>query len=494
MGKVLIVDDHPAILESIAAILDRARIDAVLADTGAAALDMIGRHRPDAVLCDLNMPHMDGLELLQHVRLYDPQLPVTMLTGHATVESAVGALRHGAFDYLLKPIESDTLVRVLRRALRHRKLITRGGVARRRPASGAACIDTGVAPARRLVGQSAAMRRVRHQIQRIAASHGTVLITGESGTGKEIVAQMIHAASPRRDAPMLCLNCAALSTGLLESELFGHEKGAFTGADQTRSGRFELAHGGTLLLDEVSEISPAVQAKLLRVMQERQFERVGSSVTMNVDVRVVATTNRDLGREVESGGFRRDLYYRVNVLPVHLPPLRDRRQDVPELAAHFLDAQAARDGRSTPRRFSAEAMAMLCDHAWPGNVRELENLCERAAVLAEDDGLEIDADLIEPWLAAPLAGEADTRGESASMPPSTTGRAGLTDAAIASIAEPGRGDIKTIEQLEREAILRTLARFNGHRQRTADALGIGVRTLGLKLKKWKELRLVAHSV
>jgi transcriptional regulator with GAF, ATPase, and Fis domain len=265
---------------------------------------------------------------------------------------------------------------------------------------------------------------------------------------------------------MLAVNCAALSANLLESELFGHEKGAFTGADQLRKGRFELADGGTLLLDEVSEVDGATQAKLLRVLQERQFERVGSSITLDVDVRVIATTNRDLAAAVRDRAFREDLWFRLNVLPVHVPALRERREDVAMLAEHFLKGQASRDGRTT-KRFDAEALGVLREYDWPGNVRELQNICERAGVLAH--GEVIDAELIEPWL---------------------RGGSKLPGAGVEVAVADGR----TLEEIEREMIVRTLGRYNGHRQRTASELGIGVRTLGLKLQKWKQSNLVSASL
>jgi len=318
------------------------------------------------------------------------------------------------------------------------------------------------------------MRSMAQQIQQIAHSHGTVLISGESGTGKEVVARTLHVHSPRRDRIMMCLNCAALSSSLLESELFGHEKGAFTGADQLRKGRFELADGGTLLLDEISEISPQLQAKLLRVLQERQFERVGSSLTMSVDVRVIATTNRDLTQCVANGDFRQDLYYRLNVLPLALPPLRARVEDIPLLAEHFLLQVALREGREA-KQFDAEAVALMKKYPWPGNVRELQNICERAAVLTR--GPVITGGTMQPWLIAPPA------------PVS-----GVNETTLSSTNSAPLPGSKKLEDLERDQIVRTLGQFNGNRQRTAESLGIGVRTLGLKLKKWKEMNLVAQTI
>jgi two-component system response regulator HydG len=297
---------------------------------------------------------------------------------------------------------------------------------------------------------------VRQKISLLARSNATVLIRGESGSGKEVVARAIHQASGRRDRPMLAVNCAALSENLLESELFGHEKGAFTGADKLRRGRFELADGGTLLLDEISETAPSLQAKLLRVLQENSFERVGSSMTQVVDVRVIATTNRNLEAAVEEGKFRQDLFYRLNVVPVELPALRQRTEDIDDLARHFL-SQASKREKTAFRHIEPEALRLLQRYDWPGNVRELQNIIERASVLESEPGV-IRAQTIEPWL-RPRPAAAAAVGTLAGMP---------------------------LAEIERQVILSTLQQFKGHRVRTASALGIGVRTLGMKLKRWRE--------
>ncbi len=457
MDKVLVVDDKQMMRDSVSTVLVRAGFQPVVAGDGATALQVISQHRPAAVVTDLKMPGMDGLELLQRIVELDAALPVVLMTAYATIETAVTAMKRGAFDYVQKPFDGDELVICVKRAVDYRRLKQDNEALREAGQSSA--------PTLPLIGDSPAMLRVRREIEQVAPSHGTVLICGESGSGKEVVARQVHATGLRRDRAMLCVNCAALSTSLLESELFGHEKGAFTGAEQMRKGRFELADGGTLLLDEVSEVATPVQAKLLRVLQERQFERVGSSLTMTVDVRVIATTNRDLAQAVASREFREDLYFRLNVLPIRVPPLRERVEDIGVLAEHFLQRQAVRDGRS-PRRFSGPALKLLTDYHWPGNVRELQNICERAGVLAAD--ATIPADLIEPWLGGPTRDSAQLAVQSA--------------------------DHKTLEEIEREVIVRALGRYNGHRQRTARALGIGVRTLGLKLKKWKESNLVAQSL
>ncbi len=487
--KVLVVDDKPMMRDSVGRTLQRAGYTVVAAGNGEQALAMVAKHRPAAVITDLKMPEMDGLELLGKLRTADVDLPVVLMTAFGTVNDAVEAMKVGAFDFIQKPFEGDQLVLVIRRAVEHRRLLNENAVLRTNTR------EADELPA--LIGRSPAMRQVAQQIQQIAHSHGTVLICGESGTGKEVVARTIHGHSPRHDNILLCLNCAALSSSLLESELFGHEKGAFTGADQLRKGRFELADGGTLFLDEISEIGPQLQAKLLRVLQESQFERVGSSLTMQVDVRVIATTNRDLARSVAEGTFRQDLFYRLNVLPIHLPPLRHRLEDVPLLAEHFLSQTAMREGRE-PKRFSEEAIAVMSRYTWPGNVRELQNICERASVLSR--GQLIDAALIQPWLINTAAGgvarppRLPAPSDPADM--QTTGSPPLqVGPTITESAAPlPAGPIRPLEEVERDQIIKTLGHFGGNRARSAEALGIGVRTLGLKLKKWKEQNLVAQSL
>ncbi len=476
MSRILIVDDKEMMRDSVATMLSRKGHSVIVAASAPAALEKIAQRPFDALITDLQMPDMDGLSLLEQVKRHDEQLPVVFMTAYGTVETAVAAMKQGAFDYLTKPFSGDELLVAVERALEHGRLVRENQILR-------AAAETRCPPnSHEMIGAGPVMRQLKNRLTKIADSHGTVLISGESGSGKEVAARWIHAHSPRADMPFLAINCAALSTSLLESELFGHEKGAFTGADKLRKGRFELADRGTLLLDEISEIAPGIQAKLLRVLQERSFERVGCSQSREVDVRVIATTNRDLPAEVSRGAFRQDLYYRLNVLPVAMPPLREIIEELEELAGHFLRQVAAREGKPL-KTFEPEAIDLMRRYGWPGNVRELQNVCERAAVLTPDQVIR--ASLVEPWLAA--------CGGPAGRPTA------MIEASPISLGSPScpavvcNGHL-TLEDLEREAIVATLRNNHGHRQRSAAALGIGVRTLGLKLKKWKELHLVAETL
>jgi len=493
MSTILVVDDKEMLRDSVGVTLQRAGFTVIGASDGQSALDLAAKRRPDAIVTDLRMPGLTGIELIERVRQIDEDLPIVLMTAFGTIDTAVQAMKLGAFDYITKPFEGDELLIAVKRALEHRRLRRENAVLRLAaqepaPANGAA--PAGPRGIDRIIGASAPMRDLKERLPDLAASQGTVLITGESGTGKEVVARAVHELSARAAEPFLAVNCAAMSESLMESELFGHERGAFTGADRLRQGRFELSHGGTLLLDEVSEVKPHIQAKLLRVLQERSFERVGSSTTISVDVRVIATTNRHLPSEAARGDFRQDLFYRLNVLPVSLPPLRERIEDVALLAPHFVNAVCAREGRPT-KRLSAGALDLLTGYTWPGNVRELQNLCERAVVLCQKD--EIPADLIRGWLglAMPLAARPHA-------PASTPVSAGTNGASHAPAPLPGGPkwirEPRPLSDIEREVIVETLQRFDGHRLKTAKALGIGVRTLGLKLKKWKEQNLVAESL
>ncbi|MEE2906302.1 MAG: sigma-54 dependent transcriptional regulator [Planctomycetota bacterium] len=464
MARILVVDDKELMRDSVGTMLSRRGHTVVAAGSGAAAIERIAQRPVDVVVSDLQMPGMDGLELMQTIRERDDSIPVILMTAFATIETAVGAMKNGAWDYITKPFSGDDLLATVERAVAHAKILQENQVLKVQVASRSASS----ASSHDLVGGSDVMNELRSHLRQVADSHSTVLICGESGTGKEVAARWIHANSRRASDPFLAINCAALSTSLLESELFGHEKGAFTGADRLRKGRFELADGGTLLLDEISEISPDTQAKLLRVLQERTFERVGSSEARAVDVRIIATSNRDLQKEIEADRFRQDLFFRLNVLPLNMISLRHHVDDIPDLADHFLRQVALREGRD-PKKLSMEALACLQGYEWPGNVRELENICERAAVLADQEVIK--ESLVAPWIRNLAPGLAQ-----------------------ASRTEVAGDNCRRLEEVERDAIVATLRRFNGHRQRSATALGIGVRTLGLKLKKWKEAQLVSASL
>jgi len=448
MARILIVDDQDMMRDSLAATLAREGHEVTAANDGPVAVTRLSSARFDLMITDLKMPKMTGIELLQEAKRIRPEMPVVMMTAYATVNTAVEAMKAGAYDYIQKPFDGEEIKLLVERTLEHNRLRIENQALR--------SMAEVLAP-KPLVGASPIMSEIKQRIEQVAKSNVTVLVSGESGSGKEVVARAIHAASERRERPMLAVNCAALSENLLESELFGHEKGAFTGADRMRRGRFELADGGTLLLDEISEIAPGLQAKLLRVLQENAFERVGSSLTQQVDVRVIATTNRNLQAAVAEGKFRQDLYYRLNVVPIELPPLRQRLDDIPDLCRHFLHVISKRD-KSAFRHIEGEAMRVLQRYDWPGNVRELQNILERACVLETEPGV-IRAATIDPWLR----------------------RGAGTPAAIA-------GDLagQPLATIEKQVILSTLDKFRGHRVKTATALGIGVRTLGMKLKKWRE--------
>ena len=443
MATVLVVDDKSLMRESMELTLRRARHEVQTVASGHAALAAMAADRFDVVVTDLKMARMDGVALLGKIKAKWPETQVILITAFGSIDVAVRAMKAGAIDFLQKPFKADHLAAVVERAVEHRRLCAENEALKTQVRG------EGV---QELVGHSEAIRSVRRQVAQVAPSGATVLIHGESGVGKEVVARQIHAQSTRADRPMLCLNCAALSAGLLESELFGHECGAFTGAHQMRKGRFELADGGTLLLDEISEIEPKLQAKLLRVLEEQQFERVGSSETMKVSVRMVATTNQNLGQAVAEGRFREDLYYRLNVVPICVPSLRKRREDIPLLVEHFAASNRGADG--VPLAFADDALKLLMGYPWPGNIRELEHLVERACVLGL--GPVVSAADLEPWLTSP---------QRASGPR----------------FEPGM----SLETVEREMIRATLEETGGHRARTAGALGISVRTLGMKIKAYR---------
>jgi two-component system response regulator HydG len=374
--RVLVVDDDAAIREALSRTLEKFGYEVILAEDGQAGLDRLREGEIHILLADLQMPRLSGQELLKAAKTIAPDLEVIVITGHGSVEDAVEAMKEGAYDFITKPFKRVQLERTIRRAAEKQALAlqNRRLQARLDELQGAGSV----------VGTSPVMLKTLELVRQVAPSTATVLIQGESGTGKELIADAIHHGSPRRDRAFIKVNCAALPEQLLESELFGHERGAFTGAVARKEGRFELANGGTLFLDELGDISPAMQGKLLRVLQSGEFERVGGTRTFKVDVRIVAATNRDLAALVRERRFREDLYYRLNVIAIQLPPLRDRREDIPLLAHHFLRRYSAKNAKSLGG-FTEETMDLLQTYAWPGNVRELENVIERAVVLARSD-------------------------------------------------------------------------------------------------------------
>jgi len=446
-GRVLVVDDHLQACESMTDVLRRSGHEVDCCSSAAEALQRIEYNAFDCIVTDLKMPGMNGLEFIIQLEKRRYKAQVVMVTAHASVASAVETMRHGAFDYIEKPFDVDELEQLVGRAIYHGRLLR---MDRSTNESDCHCEP----PA--MVGSGKRMQALRDAIARLAPTPETVLITGESGTGKELVAAAVHAASDRRNGPLVSLNCPVLSAHLMESELFGHERGAFTGADSPRIGRFELAAGGSILLDEVTEIDLNLQAKLLRVLQEKTFERVGSSRTFKADCRVLATTNRDLRIEVAEGRFREDLYYRLAVVPLHVPPLRQRREDIPELVDYFLQRCARRLGRQ-PGTLEPAAHDLLLNYYWPGNVRELENIITRASVL--NVGTPFTADQLQRWLIAEPKSEMPGRADNVPV--------GLS-----------------LHEMERKLIESTLEHYEGHRARTAKALGIGVRTLSGKLRQY----------
>jgi two-component system, NtrC family, response regulator AtoC len=371
-SSILIADDEEPIRDLLRDILEPEGAAIKSARDGREALDAIAAEEPDVVICDMRMPPPDGLAVLQALRARGSTTPVLIVTAQASSTVTIEAMQQGAYDYISKPFTPDEILHTVERALQHRRLTRLVADLQRKDTEDARDI---------LIGASQAMQSVYKLIGRVASSDATVLITGESGTGKELVAQVLHRSSTRRDGPFVAVNCAALPETLLESELFGHEKGSFTGAMAQRKGRFEQAAKGTIFLDEIGEISPATQKKLLRVLQERTFERVGGNAPIAANVRILAATNRDLLEEARSGSFREDLYYRLNVVNIHMPPLRDRKDDIPTLVDHFLHKHHF--SGSKPSRIAEPAMAQIMEHEWPGNVRQLENTIERAVVLAQ---------------------------------------------------------------------------------------------------------------
>jgi two-component system, NtrC family, response regulator HydG len=456
MPRVLVADDHDAVRDGMAIALSRLGHEVVAVRGGAEAIAAYRKKPADVVVTDLRMAPVDGIEVVRRLRELDPESTVIVISAHGTIPTAVEAMRAGAIDFIEKPFSPDVLRARVEKGIEIARE-RRGARTAHARADALAEDQLRAHDPTGLVGSSEAMKRTHDQIRKVAATGATVLVLGESGTGKELVARAIHDGSPRRDKPFVSVSCAALPEGLLESELFGHEKGAFTGAVRRKLGRFELAHEGTLFLDEIGEIPPAIQVKLLRVLQEQRFERVGGEETIEVDVRVVSATNRDLAAAAKAGRFREDLYYRLNVVPILLPPLRERPGDVEELARFFLARSAPRIGRAV-KGFAPEALELLRRHRWPGNVRELENVVDQALVFAEHE-LVGPEDLPEGLRHAPPAPAL----------PVPAGDRSLTD---------------VLEDLERGLILAAYEKARGVKAETARLLGIKPSALYYKLEKY----------
>ncbi|MGA2182593.1 MAG: sigma-54 dependent transcriptional regulator [Bryobacteraceae bacterium] len=439
-GRILIVDDEMVVRDSLDRLFADEGFETRAAASGREALERLVPGDTDLALIDIRMPGMDGMELQERLREADPELMIIIMTGYATVETAVQGLKRGAWDYIVKPIDPDELIHLVTRALEHRG--ARREVARLRENM------QEIFPKTELIGRSPAMKRVAELVEMVAPADATVLITGESGTGKEVVARAIHSNSPRRNMPMVVIHCGALTETLLESELFGHERGAFTGAQFRRKGKFEVADGGTVFLDEISDISLRTQSDLLRVLQEKEIVRVGGTQPVKVDFRCVAATNRSIDELVKAGTFRPDLYYRLNVFAINIPPLRERREDIPLLADYFLRRFCASTNREPPH-LSPAAIDALMAHDWPGNVRELENAVERALVVGRN------------------------------------GEIGPAHFALGVRAESLASGGRTLEEVERTHIEKVVAECDGNLSRAARVLEIDRTTLYHKLKRYR---------
>jgi DNA-binding NtrC family response regulator len=449
-ARILVVDDEPASRTGLKDLLTLWGYEAMAAADGQEALQRSAAWKPDLVIADLVMPGLDGMGLLGKLRRDFPTTAVVLLTGQGSIDSAVRAIKEGAYDYLTKPVDPTKLQLVVDRALERTETTREVQLLRRQLRQRGAC--------GRLVGSSGGMREVMRQVEVAAPTDATLLIAGESGTGKELVARTVHMLSPRRKGPFVAVNCAAIPETLLESEIFGHEKGAFTGAVERRQGCFELADGGTLFLDEVAEMQPGTQAKFLRVLQEAQFRRLGAQSETHVNVRIVAATNKDPLKALQDGALREDLYYRLNVLTITVPPLRERMEDVPELVQSFVDEFNERHGRSI-RGIDDDALDVLRRHRWPGNVRELRNVIERAVIVCSDDLVR--AEHLPAFDEASLPTVSGTEAE-----------------VVLSVGT-------TVEDAERELILKTLKQTGGNKTRAAVILGISLKTLHNKLHKYR---------
>ncbi|MCK4485572.1 MAG: sigma-54-dependent Fis family transcriptional regulator [Desulfobacterales bacterium] len=448
METILIVDDEKNYLVVLSAFLSGEGYETLTADSAQQALEVVETTDLDLVLTDMKMPTMDGIELLERIKEKVPDLPVVMMTAYGTVEKAVGAMQLGAFNFIQKPFQNETLKQIVDKAVRTYRVLKEN---RRlvRALENLYRLDN-------IIGKSEPMQAVFHIIQRVAHTKATVLITGESGTGKELIAKAIHFNSPRRNKSLVAVSCAALTETLLESELFGHEKGAFTGATTMKKGRFEMAHEGTLFLDEIGEVPVSLQVKLLRVLEEMSFERVGGTKTIAVDVRLIAATNKDLKAEVEHNRFRKELYFRLNVVGIKLPPLRERSEDIPLLAAHFVN-KYAREANRGEMTISPETMRFLCNHRWPGNVREFEHAIERAVLFSKGNEITLDD------LPKDLVGFADLE-----IP--------IDWQRLSNLPE-------TLDAIEKRLIQKALSLSNNVQSRAAHLLGVPRNNLHYRLKK-----------
>ena len=446
--KILVVDDDDLSRGYLSEALQRNGYSVDNASDGQEAVGLTDKQNYDMIFLDMRMPRMGGMKVLERVKKTSKETTVVIMTAYGSIESAVEAMQKGAYDYIIKPFSVDNIELLLKRVQERQKLIDENKYWRSK-------LDSNVEN-EFVIDKQSKMFEVLNNVKRMAQSKASVLIQGESGTGKEIIAQSIYSHSQRNSKPFIKVNCAALSESLLESELFGHEKGAFTGADIKRMGRFELANGGTLLLDEISEVSPKIQSKLLRVLELEEFERVGGSKTLKVDVRVIATTNRDLEQEIEKGNFRQDLYFRLNVIPVIVPPLRERREDIPVLAEYFLEK--FKSGMDTPlKEISKDAIDILVQYDWPGNVREIKNLIHRCTVMIDSEVL---------------------------MPEHFENMLNMQKTKKSNEISVGQ----TIEDVERELIYKTLEKTGGNKTRAAEILDVTPRTLRNKLSRYKELQ------
>lgn len=451
-GKILIVDDEAIQRDIVRDILEDQGCDVAAVGNGAEALDYLKTTPVDVMLSDLRMPGMDGVELLQHAKAFDPEIVVVMITAYGSFESAVDAVKKGAYDYLAKPLDKGQLTLVVERALSRRRLADENRALRSQLQERYEFHN--------IIGHSPQMQEVFKMIEKIAPSQSTVMIYGESGTGKELVARALHSHSKRRDQRFLAVNCAAIPDSLLESEMFGYERGAFTGAIAQKKGLFEEADNGTLFLDEIGDLDVMLQAKLLRVLQEGEFQRVGGTKTLKANVRVLAATNKNLEEEVKEGRFRQDLYYRLNVVPIFLPPLRAKKEDIPSLAAHFLEKYNARHGKQV-KRITSNAMKRFLDYRWEGNVRELESVIERSVILA--DGDVIDVESLPEKLQTPAQPH--------------------TPINPMEFAIPNEGI--SLEQLERDLIESALKKTNWSIKKASELLGLSYKTLQYRIQKYR---------